>query len=299
MTTLLLALLAALHLAFVGLAAVGPLVIAGLRMVARFRADNDVDGWLYRVGKWSTAAVLIGAGVGLTAGTIRAGVSDAYVDMLQRFGMRAYSMLVAEWVFTIVCYGTWLWLWDRCRQAPRRHALLAIVGATNLLYHFPPMMIAQNMLTIHPELIAESQITRSALLPLLWTPYVAAKTLHVWGAGTVVASVCLLLVTGSSIRSDMAHRFVRWSSTVGLIGIAAQWLSGIAVLLLLAGDQAQRVTGASIAATGVFLIGVLLTIHVMLHMARLALRPTPPLRATGLAVMVFCIMLSMSLAARW
>ena len=299
MTTLLLALLATLHLALVGLGAVGPLVIAGFRLVGQFRANDDVDAWLYRVGKWSTAAVVLGAGIGLAAGAIRAGVSDTYVDMLQRFGARAYSMLVAEWVFTMVCYCAWLWLWDRCRQTPWRHALLALVGATNLLYHFPPMMIAQNMLTSHPELIAESQITRSALLPLLWTPYVVAKTLHVWGAGTIVASVCLLFVISNSIKREVEQSYVRWSASVGLAGTGAQLLTGIAVLLLLTGDQAQQLTGASIVATAIFLIGVLLTFHVMLHMARLAIRPTPPLRATGLAVTVFCIMLSMSLAARW
>ncbi len=299
MTTLPLALLAALHLAFVGLGGVGPLVIAGLRLVGGFQADDDVDRWLYRVGKWSTAAVAAGAGMGLAAGVIRAGVSESYVDMLQRFGARAYSMLVVEWVFTIVCYGAWLWLWSRCRQAPWRHALLALVGASNLLYHFPPMMVAQNLLTSQPELIAESQIARSVLLPLLWTPYVIAKTLHVWGAGAVVASVCLLFVVGSSIKSEVAQSYVRWVATIGLAGTSAQLLTGIAVLLLLTGDQAQQLTGVSMAATTTFLLGVILTIHLMLHLARLAIRPATPLRATGLAATVFCIMLSMSLAARW
>lgn len=295
MMILLQALLAALHQTAVGLAAVGPVLVGVLRLRAAFRRDDSADRCLRQIAWWSTVAVVLGAVVGLAAGVLRVGVSDEYTHMLGRFALRAYYLLAAEVAFTLACYAAWLWLWERWRVAPWRHAVLAVVGATNLLYHFPPLMIAQHLLTIQPDLIADPEISRPALLSLMATPYVVAKTLHVWAAGLVIAAACQLLAVGESTTNTT---LVRWTAGAGLCGVSMQMLTGVAVLLFDQPGIARRITGDALLGTVVFVVGVLLTIHVLLHLARLVVTPDSRISGGRLAAMVVCIMLAMSLAIR-
>lgn len=300
---LLQSLLAAVHLTIVGLAAVGPLLVAVLRLSGRGRQDvadaSALDSVLRRVARWSTASVVAGALVGIVAGTWRVWADDGeYYAMLARFPKHAYGMLAVEWLFTLACYGAWLALWKRWQEKPWWHAVLAVVGATNLLYHFPPLMVAHNLIAEQPELVSPPVITRKLALEVMLLPQVAAKTTHFWGASVVVTATALA-VASRRLKADRPREvLVRWSAVVGFCGTTAQFLSGLATLLLIDGAETRNLTGGSPGATGLLVLGVILSILLLLLWARIALRPTTQLPITGLAATVAGIMLSMSLAAR-
>jgi hypothetical protein len=301
MITILQSLLAALHLTAIGLAAAGPMLVAVMRLSGRLREDGMADRLLWRVGVWATAATLIAALVGLAAGLLRV-ESDrgAYFAMLSRFTPRAYYLLAVEWLFSLLCYGVWIATWQRWRQKPLWHAAIALMGATNLLYHFPPLMIAQNLLASDPTLVAEHEISRPLALGLMTTPLVVAKTVHIWGASLVVAATSLLLAAAThDANFACSKQFVRWAGLSCLAGVVAQWFSGIATLLLLSDGRAQAMTGSSLPATGLLVLGVLLTLQLMLNLARQSLNPVRLVHPGRLVALVGSIMLTMSLASRW
>jgi len=188
-------------------------------------------------------------------------------------------------------------LWNRWRQKPWRHGFLALLGATNLLYHFPLLMISQNLLVDQPSLVAETTVTRSLLVHLFHTPLVLAKASHIWAMSFVVASCGLLLAESLSRPSPPAQPH-RAAGIAGVVGLVVQFVTGVAVLACLPAARTQWITGGSPLATALLLTGVLLGIHLLLSFAKLALRPTDPAKVGVVATEVVSVMLLMSLAAR-
>jgi hypothetical protein len=217
--------------------------------------------------------------------------------MLARFPRSAYGMVAGEGVFAVACYVVWVMLWRRLRARPVLHAIPVVLGATNLLYHFPPLMIAQNLLAANPTLIPEPTITRELLLQLMATPLVLAKSLHVWGASLVVAGVMVVL---ASPTAGLARGvLVRGGAIAALVGLTLQPVTGVVTLAALPAGEGSRMVGSSLLATLTFSLGILVGLHLMLPLAQLAFRPLLPARWGMLAGSVVCVMLLMSLAARW
>ncbi len=287
------AVLATFHLFVAGLAGGGPLLVAGLRLWwRRMETEPASDAGLRQLAVWSVGAVVLAAMTGLVAGAWRAGVGQGgYLEMLARFPARAYAMVAIEWVFSIACYGGWLALWNRWSQKPWRHGLLALLGATNLLYHFPLLMISQNLLVEQPNLVAGSVVARPLVVQLFHTPLVMAKASHIWAMCMLVSS-CGLLMAAPVVR---LHRV---AGVVGLVALVVQFVSGAAVLGCLPADQTQRITGGSILATALLVLGVLMGIHLLMSFAKLALNPASPAKPGLVSGMVVGVMLLMSLAAR-
>lgn len=289
--------LAASHLAAAGLAAVAPLLVASLRLVRGVRGNRPLDEELRQVALWLCWAMVAVAVIGLAAGFVRWGSDSGYRDMLGRFPPHAYYMVAGEWVFSLLVYGGWLALWRRWRKKPWLHAGLALLGATNLLYHFPPLMIGQNLLAAAPALVASTSIERPAMLEVMSQPVVLAKTLHVVGMGAVVAAVAVLVAVRPAGGSAWTL-VVRCAAGTALVALVAQWITGVAMLALLPASASRPMTGSSPAATMALVLGVLLTVHLMSKMARLSLSPRVAYSPTGLGAMLGCVILLMSLAAR-
>ncbi|WP_442485597.1 hypothetical protein [Aeoliella sp. SH292] len=295
------AVIAALHQTVAGFAAMGPPLIAGLRMFRTVRMDDAANDSLRQLAVWATWGVVLAAAIGLAGGVWRSGTDDGgYVAMLARFPRSAYGMVAGEGVFALACYIVWVMLWRRLRMRPVLHAIPVVLGATNLLYHFPPLMISQNLLAANPSLIAEPTITRELLLELMSTPLVLAKSLHIWGASLVVSGVTVALA--SPAVSVARTVIVRGGAIAALVGLTLQPVTGVVTLAALPAGEGSRLVGSSLLATVTFFLGILVGLHLMLplaQLAQLALRPQLPARWGMLAGSVVCVMLLMSLAARW
>src|SRR5690606_37865294 len=111
----------------------------------------------------------VAAGViGFMAGYLRyVGGDSSYTTMLARFPTRVYLDTGIQWGFSFLCLLGWVASWNWGRGHPHAHGLLVLVAATNLLYHFPPLMILQRMLADRPELISEPIVTRELALDLI------------------------------------------------------------------------------------------------------------------------------------
>lgn len=291
------AILAAGHLAAAGLAAVGPLLVAGQRAMPRTRGDDTLDERLRAVAVGCCWAVVAAAATGLAAGAVRWGSDTAYEQMLGRFPAHAYAMVAGEWLFTLACYFAWVGLWRRWRHRIWLPAGLVLVGATNLLYHFPPLMIGQNLLAENPSLVATTVVERSAMVGVMQQPVVVAKTLHIAGMGLVVSAVAVLMaVAGSGSQAGLLA--TRWSASAALLAFAWQWISGVAIIALLPTAAGAPMIGGSVAAAGAMVLGLLLTVHLMFVLAQLALAPGTAYRPVGLGIMLGGVLLLMSLAAR-
>ncbi len=297
--TSLYALFAAMHLWAAGVASVGPLLAAGLRWLGR----DEIDSALKRLGWWSIGTLVATALLGLAMGVgLWSAPGGEYAAMLGRFPRQLYLYTAIEGAFTLVCYGVWLATWDRWRKRPGLHAVLPIVGATNLLYHVPPLMFVQRMLVEEPRLVAEEVVTRALFLPLMFSHEVMAKTLHFWGAaGVATAALGLgLLVSKESNdtkSNDTKPSAVRRVALLGLVAVLWQLVTGMAVLLA-APDLAQTMLGRSPLATAALMIAVVVAIGLLGGWLALVLTPSERRPVRWIFAGVATLFFAMSLAVR-
>lgn len=293
--TLLHALFVALHLVAAGLAAVGPLLAAGLRLALPAGASR-ADESLKRLVWWSAGGLLATALLGLVIGLAQYRAGEAYRSMLTRFPGELYLFTALEWGFSLVCTGVLLALWRRWRQRRWWLVLIALVSTTNLLYHLPPLMIIQSMLVERPWMAPESVIHRQLYLDLMYLPEVLVGSLHFVGAATVLAaSVAVrLLVSGPRDATDL----VRWSAAVGLVATLVQLFSGLGYLLLLPPAESGRLLGDSLLATSALAVSSALALVLVERWTALLIDPARSEIARRPVAIVLTIFFVMSLAAK-
>lgn len=288
-----LAILAGLHHAMAGFASVGPLLVAGLR----FRNGTSTlphTPLLHSIAQATFAALVLAPLVGAAAGLVISGTNDGYLQMLSRFPARAYWMAGIELIFSMIVYGIWLATWRRWQTKPWRHGLLAAIGATNLLYHFPPLMIVQGSLADMPDLVAAATIDRPAFLTLMRTPEVFFKTVHFAGQGCLVTCAFVACLVSCATDYQNLHRFLRRVAAVAVAAIVVQMLSGIAILVLLPARDASAVTGGQAMPTLGLAVSAVLTLLLLRQWTQILLRPGfgQPVRqvawTTGAIVLVMC-----------
>lgn len=263
-----LSVLATFHMLVAGVASAAPLVVSGLRCSSGIRQADPAPlrdlAWL------SLVSLVVAAVVGLAAGYLRYTLGEqTYGEMLERFPARFYLTTTIEWFFALLCYGGWYAAWKWGTRHPWWHLLIAVVGATNLLYHFPPLMTLQRILAERPETIAEAMVTRSLSLQVLSSGEVIAHTLHFYALAAAVSFAMLLFLSAKSAgaNSSRLRRVAGWG---GLGATAAQMLTGVALVALLPGSKAEELSGGAALPTLGFAGGVVLSLALVAVYARVA-----------------------------
>lgn len=294
---LVLAILAGLHQALAGFSSTAPVVLAGLRF-CRPTPNDPTETSLWAAAKAAVGALILVPVVGLAAGLVLFGGDEAYPEMLRRFPQRAYWMAGGELLFTLAVYGIWLAMWRRWREKPARHALLAAVGATNLLYHFPPLMIVQKMLVNRPALSPLATIDRQDFLTLMRTPEVLSRTVHFAGQGTLVSCAVLLALLPVVERSKQSCRLRRVIALFALVALASQVFTGMATLLLMPGGDSALLIGTHWPATLLLAVTLVITLLLLRRWCGVALYPHQDDREGTLVELTLAAVLAMSLASR-
>jgi hypothetical protein len=292
---LLLSMLATAHMLAGGLAAVAPLGVAAGR-VLRHDDGGQVEGALRQVAWLSIVALVVAAVLGLAAGYFRytLGGSD-YGQMLERFPMRFYVITLLEWLFALLCYTAWYGSWSWGGRHPWWHLLLATVGATNLLYHFPPLMVLQRILTERPDTITADIVTRGHTLGVILSGEVVAHTLHFYALAAGFSCATTLWLTTRDGALSTLRRMAGWG---GLGATVAQILTGVALVVLIPGDDASHVTGRNVFGT-LCLVGTIgVAIALVVSYARIALQPDDATRWRRPAYLTVVGSLLMSMAVR-
>jgi hypothetical protein len=267
-------LLLAVHLLAMNVASAGPLVCVWLH--GRGRRG---DGTAFAAGRqlaWLAVVVLL-AGVAVGALLLVMAWLDAgrgYFDALARFPTAALVHAGGEAVFSLACLVVYAGMWERWRGWPWLHGLWAVVAATNLLYHFPPLMVALGTLSVRPELVPESLITRDVFRPLMVRSEVLAQSAHFALASFAVAGLALMIVAARLRRlptnePERSGRLIRAGAVIALAASLGQLVVGVWVLLELPLRVRHALIGDDWLATGLFFAAIVGTFG-LLHALALA-----------------------------
>lgn len=283
MRTLLTILPLAAHLIAMNIAAAGPLACAWLAGV------NSISPELSRrVARQSILALLVGVCLG---GLLLVSPSDGMLDALARFPKSMYWFAAAELAFSLGCMAVLVHLAVRERRRPAWMWIIALATASNLLYHFPPLMAAISKLAVEPWWARDSVISRRVLLGLSGRPEVLSLWLHFVLASISGAAIFALCTARPGGQEDDAalEVVVRRLAAAALISTLLQLPVGAWVLLASSSKMQDAMLGQDGWATFCFAAGVLLAIGLLQSLAAIAAgdtRPAARVRAAGLFVAI-------------
>jgi hypothetical protein len=259
-------LLLSMHLVAVNIAAAAPLVCVWLG-----GRRDDLSARIGRNLAWiALYSLLAGALLGFAlGGPYRFEEPPNYWNMLGRFPVRAYVVVLLELIFSLICLFVYALTWERLKRHRFVHALFACLATTNLLYHFPPLMSAMSLLADRPELILEETITRPLLRPVLMTPAVISLSVHFALASLAVAGVALMVL---GLRfGKPGKRFIAFGGRIALVPTLLQLVVGVWVVMEVPAGVRNGIMGndpLSALMFGVSLFGVF---GVMLTLAGISL----------------------------
>jgi hypothetical protein len=253
------------HLLLVNLASGGPVVCIWLR---RNRNQDSADRLGLSLAWWSVVAL----GVGMIAGGVILlfPASEPLWEALRRFPQRAYWIAGLELLFSLVCLLIYAAGWRWFGRHGWLHALVALLSATNLVYHFPPLMTVLGKMAANPAWTNESVIDRKVLLQLIARENAVSLSFHFALASLAVAGVTVLWLLArqgeQALEDAAAKRVARVSAAVAFGSTVLQFPVGLWVLTTISQTSRGALMGTKPLASLLFLAGVVLA---MLLMARL------------------------------
>ncbi len=259
------------HLLAVNLACAGPLLCIGLH---RRGGRDSLRDRLGRALAWSSPAALF---LGLVTGgmLVLAAPSAGLLEALARFPVRAYWMAGTELIFSLVCLLVYALSWKRLSRRPWLHALVSLLGTSNLLYHFPPLMVVLGKLSVDPTWSESAQIDRPVFLELMARGEVLSLTMHFGLASIAVASVGVLLLISRSKSDDLeqpsAKQIARGAATIALLASLLQVPVGVWVLATVSTAERNALLGHDTLSSLLFVCGLLLTFLLMRRLAGIAM----------------------------
>jgi hypothetical protein len=256
-------LLLAFHLICMNVASAGPLVCVWLDGIA---AQNSAEA--ERVGKWlawkSVQLAIVGAAAGLMMGWLK--WDSNYVAVLGQFKSRLWWG-VAEFLFSLtlmVGYGMWWGAKPRANRAARWvRSGIALLAATNLLYHFPTLftLIASAQAGRLENVTVDSAMFRK----LIASGEVPAVTSHFAMASFALTGTALIHFAWTASRTaDVQTRAGIWGARIALGSTLLQIPIGLWLVTAIPGNAQQRLMGGDWIGSGL-LVGSLLAMLSLLH----------------------------------
>jgi hypothetical protein len=290
-------LLLAAHLLAMNVASAGPLVGTWLL----WRVDRDAGtgaGSSSRILWLSLRLLIVGS---LLGGCLLLLPNASLRAALGRFPAEAYWFAGLELIFSAGCILALIiggaWFAERRRLA----AVIALLSATNLLYHFPPLMAVLGELAADPRWAADEQIDRAALLRLWARPEILALWAHFVLASLAVAPIAALWPSprrDSEARLNDSPAIVR---RLGAWALAATLLQiPVGLWLLAASDAAARdsMLGENLWASACFAGGVLAALWLLQTLTAIVLGDKrSAVRRAGLLLVLVTTLMSATLRA--
>jgi hypothetical protein len=287
-------LLLATHLLAMNVASAGPLAAAWLIS----QRDNPNGGVLARrLLRWSLAALVAGV---VTGGAMLAAPSAGLRAALSRFPPSTYWFAGSELAFSAACLVAMLLSQRWLERRPIIAWLTALIAASNLLYHFPPLMAVIGQLASDPRWATERSIPRPVMMRLWARPEILALWAH-FALASLAASaiVCLWPLPGSD-SNDVPQdnlRFVRCLAAVALVASLLQVPVGVWMLLSAGAPARNAVLGGDPASSASLIAGILAAIALLRGLASIALGESAPAvrRRTVYLLVVTVVLMSATL----
>lgn len=283
----------AAHLLAMNLASAGPLLCIWLLWNAN--ANPEAARLGRRLAWWSAAAL----GLGMATGglVILTTPTPGLWQALERFPASSYWFAGVELVFSLLCISAIA----LGAVAINRWgiALLALVSAANLLYHFPPMMAVIGHLAVNPHWTDESTIDRPALLKLVTDGEVLALSAHFILSSLAVAGVCAMYLIGRHYGETASESgpTTRRASMISFAATVLQVPVGIWLMMSLSGLARRELMGGGVAALA-FLASILGAIVLMQRLLLAAIGPIGRGEIRCIVVLLCGVVLLMTVSLR-
>ena len=294
MLELLTTLLLAIHLLAVNLASAGPIVCVWLRW-----GGHELNDSLGRqLAWWAVTALMVGMVTGglLIVTSPGNGLSDA----LARFPASAYWFAAAELMFSLVCLIAIAGGWKRLGKWWL--ALLAGATATNLLYHFPPMMAVMGQLAVNARWANEAVIDRPSLLKLMSRGEVLALSFHFALSSLAVAGIAVLHLFAHQQsqrgESTVSQSPARTAAAIALGATLAQIPMGVWLLTSLPATSRVSIMGANLWSLLAFSAGLAASIGLLQGLVAIVLGETDRKNLQRVGSLLCGVVLLMTLTLR-
>ncbi|MEX2141639.1 MAG: hypothetical protein WD894_20405 [Pirellulales bacterium] len=291
MLELLLVVAFTLHLVAVNVAAAGPLYCVAAEWRGRRRGDVAAQRVARRFAVWS----LIGFVVGITIGGVLLAIlwyaDRAYWSALARVPRYRWWFFGGEVVFYFVCMIPYVVLWERVGGRRWWHRLLAILAATNLLYHFPPLFTMLSLMSSRPELAGET-LDRSLYVELFTDAETLARVAHHWLSSLATTGVALMLL---ATRGDASSGWMAvFAARVALTASVLQLPVGVWLLLVSPAGARSQLLGGDMASTVLFGTAIICMVLLLQHLLAAALGDDSRPTAVKSAALLLAVLLLMS-----
>ena len=249
MTEFWLVLLLTAHLLCVNVASGGPIVAAWLDWRGARGGDEAAAKAAVALARWSLAGLVLGAGLGVIVGWSKWNADYRALWL----GPLSYKLHWAgvEAIFSLVLMlGWWLWLPGKAggsRWAMVARGLIAVLAATNLLYHFPILFSVAAHL-VDAGQTSGGRIGGAEFRRLMIAGDAPALAIHVVLASLAVSGVVLL---GLALRSQRhgneaeAAKLARWGGRWALVPSLLQLPVGLWTLAMLPAATQSQIMGES------------------------------------------------------
>jgi hypothetical protein len=263
----------AAHLLAMNVATAAPLVCIWLKR-REVRSADDTAGRLGRFLAWqSIIGLLLGMAVGLLATWLlwKAG-DEKFFEALAAVPRRRLWFGLIELAFFLVLMVWYAWAWPRVRRPTLWHPALALLAATDLIYHFPPLFAAITVLQSRASLPAQ-ELSYTGFLAVMLASETLARVLHFLLASLVVTGSLMILYARRLAMegSEDAGRCFVWGARCAFAAGALQLLAGGYLLVSLPAGKQQRLMGGDWLATGLLAASVLGVFALLHSLAPLAL----------------------------
>ena len=274
----------ALHLLTLNLAAGGPVVCIWLGR--GMDADNRWRNSLGRQLAWTAWAALV-AGM-LLGGLLLLPDNPPLYSALGRFPAKTYWYAGIELAFSLACLLAYAATWPRRERHRLWHGLLGLLATTNLLYHFPPLMVVIAKLSANAQwatdVVVSGPIQHKAFLKLMLRSEVLALSTHFIIAALVTTTIATLwlLARGLTTEPELVPDGENQSTDPGrkqlaghvallaILGTLAQIPVGVWILTTLPPASRQAVLGGNTAASLCFAGGIMTTLALLQQLLSIA-----------------------------
>lgn len=264
MLDILLIFVLAAHLLAMNVATAAPVVCIWLKR-REVRQADEVAGRLGHFLAWQSMVFLaIGIVLGIAAvGLLWLDTDTRFFQALSSVPRRRLWFGLVELLFFYGVMLAYAWSWPRVRRSTWWHPALAVLAATDLIYHFPPLFAAIGVLQEQASL-AGTELGYSEFLRLMTSTETMARVVHFLLASFAVTGGLIMMWSLGRKRLAGDERCVAWGAWLALAPSVAQLLAGVWLLFALPRGAQQQLMGANWLATGLLaLSGVAL--FAMLH----------------------------------
>jgi hypothetical protein len=263
------------HLLAMNVASASPLLSVWADWHSQRRQDETAAALARFLARQALVHLLAGILLGAVAlGLVWHRYPHAFGTSLGGVPTSRYWFAGLELLFSLGCLLLYARVWPSSPAGRWAHRLLAVVAATNLLYHFPALFAVINRFGTDPQL----QTQAPSFLTVMLHPECLARVLHFIAASFAVTGIAVMafglrLGRGGTPASD-TDRVMRWGSRVALVPTLMQIPIGLYVLLNLPGTARDQLMGHDLTATVLFIAALAASLALLQNLAGAALGDT-------------------------